>query len=170
MLDPSCFPLDMATGCNGLVLDSLPIKLRSRMWLFCCTSPKRPPRPSRGPPSIPGSLPWPANGACFNLLLLVSTFSRTQDGLWLLKSRAGGTGGSRIWSPKWVWPLIMLRRRLSTWNTLEMISFRNQPTLPVIHPSVGVALEDVFAVDYRRYGSGVNELGRNLVVRFEQSF
>ncbi|MEC7128899.1 MAG: hypothetical protein VXW42_01810, partial [Planctomycetota bacterium] len=74
------------------------------------------------------------------------------------------------------------RRRLSTWNTSEMISFRNQPTPPVTLPShkenvpldhgssVGVALENVFDVDYRRHGSGVNEPGRNLVVRFEQSF
>ena len=31
-------------------------------------------------------------------------------------------------------------------------------------------LENVFDVDYRRHGSGINEPGRNLVVRFEQSF
>ena len=36
--------------------------------------------------------------------------------------------------------------------------------------SVGIALENVFDVDYRRHGSGINEPGRNLVVRFEQSF
>ena len=117
------------------VPDSLPIKSRSRTWLFCCTSPMRLPRPSRGPPLIPESLPWPANGACFNHLLLVNTFSLTRDGPWPLKSRPGGPGGSRIWSPKWGWPLIMLRRRLSTWNTSEMISFRNQPAPPVTLPN-----------------------------------
>ena len=43
--------------------------------------------------------------------------------------------------------------------------------VPLDHgSSVGVALENVFDVDYRRHGSGVNEPGRNLVVRFEQSF
>ena len=43
--------------------------------------------------------------------------------------------------------------------------------VPLDHgSSVGVALENVFDVDYRRHGSGVNEPGRNLVVRFERSF
>ena len=128
-----CFPLDMATGCNGLVPGSLPIKSRSRTWLVCCTSPMRLPRPSRGPPSIPESLPWPANGACFNHLLLVNTFSLTRDGPWPLKSRPVGHGGS--FGHRLAWPLIMLRRRLSTWNTSEMISFRNQPAPPVTHPN-----------------------------------
>ena len=49
--------------------------------------------------------------ACFNHLLLVNTFSLTRDGPWPLKSRPGGHGGSRIWSPKWGWPLIMLGDR-----------------------------------------------------------
>ena len=43
--------------------------------------------------------------------------------------------------------------------------------VPLDHESsVGIALENVFDVDYRRHGSGINEPGRNLVVRFEQSF
>ena len=43
--------------------------------------------------------------------------------------------------------------------------------VPLDHgSSVGVASENVFDVDYRRHGSGVNEPSRNLVVRFEQSF
>ena len=36
--------------------------------------------------------------------------------------------------------------------------------------SIGFAVENIFDVDYRRHGSGINEPGRNLVIRFEQSF
>ncbi len=36
--------------------------------------------------------------------------------------------------------------------------------------SIGIALENVFNVNYRRHGSGVNEPGMNLVFRFEKSF
>ncbi len=36
--------------------------------------------------------------------------------------------------------------------------------------SIGFALENIFDVDYRRHGSGINEPGRNLVIRFEQTF
>ena len=43
--------------------------------------------------------------------------------------------------------------------------------VPIDHgSSLGVALENIFDVDYRRHGSGVNEPGRNLVVRLEHSF
>ena len=43
--------------------------------------------------------------------------------------------------------------------------------VPLDHESsIGIALENVFNVNYRRHGSGVNEPGRNLVFRFEQSF
>ena len=42
--------------------------------------------------------------------------------------------------------------------------------VPLDHESsIGIALENVFNVNYRRHGSGVNEPGRNLVFRFEQS-